>query len=112
MLVVKHNPRHRFTMVAAFEDTEWRIWPDAAVTAMAVACRLPEEFPGPTGGGRHPRNQCRVAGYGLQHHQLVSLLAVIPCCRHPVLQSSLFRTPYMSNLHETVCRKHHNHNNL
>lgn len=64
MLVVKHNPRHLFTMVAAFEDAEWSIWPDAAVTAMAGARRFPEEFPGPTGGGRHPRNQYRVAGYG------------------------------------------------
>lgn len=37
MLVVKHNPRHPFAMIVAFEDAEWSIWPDAAVTAMAVA---------------------------------------------------------------------------
>ena len=33
MLVAKHNPCHRFAIIAAFEDVEWSIWPDAAVTA-------------------------------------------------------------------------------
>ena len=94
MLVIKHNPRHRFAMVAAFEDTEWSIWPDAAMTAMAVARRFPEEFPRPTGGGRHPRNQYRVAGYGLQHPnwRVCSLLYRIVGIQHYNLPCSGYHT--------------------
>ena len=106
MLVVKHNPRHLFAMVTAFEDAEWSIWPDAPVTAMAVARRFPEEFPGPTGGGRHPRNRYRVAGYGLQYPNWrdCSLLYRIvgiqhynpPCMGHHTCQ--IFMRQYAANI--------------
>lgn len=63
MLVVKHNLRHPFAMIADFEDAEWSIWPDAPVTAMAVERRFPEGFPGPNrrwAASTQPVSCCRI----------------------------------------------------
>ncbi len=105
MLVIKYNPCHQFAMIAAFDDAEWSIWPNAAVTAMVVVRRFPEEIPGPTGRGLYPRSQYRVAGNGLAMSQPTSLLDVMPRCRQPTQQPFLFMTQLMSNLHEIECQR-------
>jgi hypothetical protein len=62
MLVVKHNACHQLAMIAAFEDAEWSIWPDAPVTAMAVARRVSREVPWtnrPRSASTQPVSCCR-----------------------------------------------------